>query len=470
MRRALVGTFDICAAATNIARALRTQGWEVETAVWRKHEPHFGHLTYDHMLSEPRPELQFYPDAGGAVRCVPSRAYFEFLLGFDLYVFVASHSLLPAGLDLPLLRSAGKTVACYLCGSDVRHWTASEPMWVAYGSKLSSAIKAKGTIGRTADMRELIENGVYYGSLASKLHNLRFAEAYADAIFSTHEQSALALRPFHAFRIPIDLDAIRFAVPGREVPRVVHAPGNTGTKHSDQILGALDELRAEGVAFDLHHLDNMPQHRLLEVLADADVLIDEMSLYPASLAHEAMAAGCAVLAGNAHGVNPLPANRPVVHIDGGCLKARVRRVLADRELRVALAHAGRAYVERTCALPAFGKWMLGAIAEAQAGVAEYYPRYFADDCTNVLSEPLPPYLEGLTLDVLRTHGAMPQSDLRRLITAGFLADGAAGALADVPRWETGNLNEDARWALYDRRALGAADAGVAALLRRAAED
>jgi hypothetical protein len=112
------------------------------------------------------------------------------------------------------------------------------------------------------------------------------------------------------------------------------------------LLEALDRVRAEGVRFELRLLESLPHAVVVEELAAADVVLDQMSLYPAILAHEGMASGCAVLTGNTEFALPVPHGKPVVHITPDTVHRELRRVLTNRELRLDLKQYDRDLV--TC--------------------------------------------------------------------------------------------------------------------------
>jgi len=449
MTRVFVGTFDIAGTVTNIAASLRAVGYEVETGVWRKHEPYFSHFEYDHDLKWLSEELKYRQVRNGMVQPELSDKAIEFILGFDVYVFCAAHSFLLGNLDYPILHSKKKTIVSYLCGSEVRHWSAAQPMWEAWGTPLPSYIQAQTPAAHCENLVEVIRHGIYHGTLANRLHNLRMAERYSTAIFSTHDQSGLGVRPFHHFRVPMDIAACEFRIPGRQIPVVLHAPTNRAFKRSDLILGALQQLQEEGVAFELRLLEGIPHSEILKALTDADVLIDEMSLYPATLSHEAMASGCAVLSGNKIEANPLPARRPVVHIEPSNLVDQLRRVLTDGNLRVELAKAGRRYVEATNSPEAIGRFIENAIREGRAGIADYYPKFFFTDFTNVTGERVPDYIRQMTMGAILTHGAPADTNVEQLVAAGMLPPNALSVINHVPRWPS-TLRETASWVLCGR--------------------
>jgi hypothetical protein len=155
-----------------------------------------------------------------------------------------------------------------------------------------------------------------------------------------------------------------------------------------------------------------------------------MSLYPAILAHEGMASGCAVLTGNTEFALPVPHGKPVVHITPDTVHRELRRVLTNRELRLDLAARGRTYVETYCDATKVAARLLAAL-EPDAR-PDLYPRYFFDTATRPEGEHVPPIVNTLTAEVLRRHGAPAEVDWAALVLRG-LVPGDLPADA-VPRW------------------------------------
>jgi tetratricopeptide (TPR) repeat protein len=429
--RVLVGTHNIAAYVGNLTAGLRALGFPTDAVLLQNHK-FYGDQGGDYFYEDVMRGSTITRDERGDLRCQLSRETLEFLLGYDLYVFVAAHSFLPGNLDFPILERAGKTIVSWLCGSEVRYWSAAAPMWSALGSRLPSIVRDTTQPSRTEVLGEIVSQGRYHNTLANRLHNTRMAERYSKVIFSVPETYSLGIRPYMSIRAPIDLQRFRFHVPGREVPVVLHAPSSRGFKQSELILKTLDRLRDEGVAFELRLLENAPHEAVIEALADADVVIDEMSLYPAILSHEAMASGCAVLTGNVPCALPVPRDKPALHIEPANLYAQAKRALTDRALRVALAEQGRAYVERWAARDQVARAVVESLDAADAGRFDVWPTRFFDGFEPPVDDIVPAYVRDLTLEVLRRHGAPPEADLARLAAAGLLPAGAA--LDDVPRW------------------------------------
>lgn len=432
--RIFVGTRNIASYAENLAEGFRALGHDAVTVERFNEAKFYKQFRPDHRLAEVLGESRITarPDGSLDVELAPEAR--EFILGFDVYVFIAAQSFLPGGMDLPLLRQQGKKIVAWLCGSECRHWAAAGPMWEALGSRLPDVVRNVPEDASGTRLVDVIRHGAYHNTLANKLHNTRMAELYADVIYSVPETFGLGLRPYMSIPAPLDLDKFTFHVPGREVPVVVHAPSDRGFKQTRLILDTLERLRSDGVRFELRLLENVPHERVAAALADADVVIDQMSLYPALLAHEAMASGCAVLTGNVPAALPLPHGKPLVHIEPGNLEAEARRVLTDRALRVDLAERGRRYVERHSDRVRIAEAILGHLEQGPALRPDCYPHFFAEAFERPPSEPIPDYLQRFSFEVLTRFGAPPDVDLTRMLRAGLLLPDAAAHLESIPRW------------------------------------
>ena len=179
------------------------------------------------------------------------------------------------------------------------------------------------------------------------LRNLRRAELHADVVLSQPNQSGLALRPYTHLFAPLDLSRFAPRIPGREVPRVVHAPSDTAIKGTPLVLEALDRLRDEGVRFELELLHGVSNERVLAELREADVVVDQLHLpLHGRLGVEAMASGCALATCDDARWEPYPARRPIQHVDPDNVVGALRELLTDRGLRVRLASAGLDHVRR----------------------------------------------------------------------------------------------------------------------------
>lgn len=399
--RIFIGTTEIGGQIPLLAAGFRALGHEVTTGV------HVGHcykfdttLVYDMQVN--------LSDHAQAARIIDAH---------DVFLFQFGQSLLRGNTDYRLIKRAGKKIISLFNGSDIRYWPLYERQF--------------GVDYRTLSGEEL---PAYWSpeTLPAVMGTLRRGEMYADLILSVPNQSVLAVRPYNHFFYAADIARYRFNVPAREVPVVVHAPSKMQTKGTARILAALDALKAEGVAFDLRLLHDVSNAEVLDALVDADCVIDQIYLGYGFFATEAMASGCAAATGHFSQQEAFATLRPThpLHIQN--LVEDMRKLLTNRDLRVRLAHEGRAHVETFHNNVCVCRRILEGLDAGEGGVHDYYPRYYA--CEGVLPEGVhiaQKYLK-MTSDVVARYGLPQDADPVDMTLRGLLTPQALAR--DIPRW------------------------------------
>lgn len=216
-------------------------------------------------------------------------------------------------------------------------------------------------------------------SLDERLRSLRVHERFADVLLSVPDQMGLALRPYSHLQVPLVLSRFNFNIPGREVPLVVHAPSAPYVKGTDLIEETLARLSAAGIAFEFLSLREMSHEELLRVLADADVLVDELVMHgPGWLSFEAMASGCAV-ATRYLGSSPACFRPPLIAIDEHNIAESLRHLLTNRDLRLQLAVDGRRYIEMNNGIDHIVEDLLLRATSDSEPDPDYVPTYLRDE-------------------------------------------------------------------------------------------
>lgn len=229
----------------------------------------------------------------------------------DVFIFLYGTSLLPDNRDFEILRKAGKKIISFCLGSDIRSWHAFEQQFAL----------------NVVEKENFPTGSLIYTLQASA--TLRRAELYADLILSLPNQSSLALRPYNNAFIAIDIPKFKFNVPERDVPMVVHAPTNRGMKGTDLILKALNELKQEGVNFELRLMEGYHNNQVLDILSDADCAIDQAILGFGLFSAEAMASGCAVAGAYYPHLEAIETLRPAQGLHINTLKENLRTLLVN---------------------------------------------------------------------------------------------------------------------------------------------
>lgn len=131
---------------------------------------------------------------------------------------------------------------------------------------------------------------------------------------------------------------------GRERPVVLHPPSNPRLKGTVAVEEALTGLERDGLV-EYRRLSGVPHARMAEVVADADVVIDQVVLgNPGVLVAESLAAGRLVVAHLAEEVrHRFDGELPVVEADPDTLRDVLERVLGDRAAHQDIADRGPAW-------------------------------------------------------------------------------------------------------------------------------
>lgn len=413
--RVLVGTIEIAGMLPDFADGFRQLGHQVTSAIGTKH-PFYPHFKYDVDL-----QSDVFPGPGSTWLNRPARAarILKLIFSHDLFVFIWAGSSLRWGTELPLLRALGKRIVWIPCGDDVRHSSAHQ--------------KEFSAIALSADHEERLEND----PLTRPLEQLRLIEMYSDQIFSVPNQSSLALRPYQHLFVPVNLSRYRGHVSGREVPIVVHAPSVKSVKGTELILPVLDRLKSESVLFELRLLEGMSNLDVLDALAEADVVIDQLHTpLHGKLGVEAMASGCALACGNREDYEPVPRDRPIWNIDTVNLYDQLKRLLTDRELRIRLALEGRAYVERHHDHQKVAQRIIEKLNGDKTQEYDHYPRFFAESFKLPHGITLPHDLQRMSARIVQRWGLPEGVDPQDMIRRGLMSGDGLERSKPIPRWKS----------------------------------
>jgi glycosyl transferase family 1 len=130
---------------------------------------------------------------------------------------------------------------------------------------------------------------------------------------------------------------------------VAHAPTDRDVKGTSHVVEAVESLRREGVALRLDLIEGVTRVQVLERLAAADLVVDQLLMgWYGALAVEAMAIGRPVLARireEQAADNPFGDALPVVRTSPATLAEELRALASDRDRRRRLGQAGRRFVE-----------------------------------------------------------------------------------------------------------------------------
>lgn len=323
------GPENVAGIGGHLARWQRAHGMDATFVTFRDRTPHRNHDR----------------DLGLRDRSLLGRAwtravfFLQSLARYDLFHFYYARSLLPANLDLPLLKLLGKKVVMTYCGDDVR-LTAVDAARNPYFDRLPAAFH-RPKRDRTRRRR------------------MRRQRRWVDLFFAPRDMYAHALAEIPPERIDkdlwihntIDLGSVPppTAWTTREVPVIVHAPTNFEVKGTAWVLEAVEALRADGVPFEFRLVEGLPNEEAQRIYRDeADVVVDQLLLGSfGSLAIEGMAFGKPVVG---YLMEDLRRDHfpdcPIVNATPDTLAERLRWLIEHADERVRLGREGRAFVER----------------------------------------------------------------------------------------------------------------------------
>ena len=132
----------------------------------------------------------------------------------------------------------------------------------------------------------------------------------------------------------------------REVPIILHAPSRASVKGSEYVEEAMRVLLADGLV-DYRRIEGVAPADLPDQIARADIVLDQFSIgIYGVLAAQAMAAGRVVVSHLTDEFRSLcPGPVPIVEATPDHIVDVVKGLIEDRESAVAVARAGRHYVE-----------------------------------------------------------------------------------------------------------------------------
>lgn len=164
----------------------------------------------------------------------------------------------------------------------------------------------------------------------------KYAAPYFEKVFS--------------FRQPVDLAKIVSCVPSvnNTHPVVLHIPTEPKVKGTEEIIHAVDTLKAAGLEFDFRLKRGLTQEQMYKEITDCDIYIDELKCGSHGVtAVETMAAGKPTVTYiRPDLIEDFPESLPLVNANPDTIEAVLRRLIEDPELRRDVGIASRIYVEK----------------------------------------------------------------------------------------------------------------------------
>jgi glycosyltransferase involved in cell wall biosynthesis len=219
--------------------------------------------------------------------------------------------------------------------------------------------------------------------LLRNLQRLRFAEKYADFIFSRLNQSQIQLRPYYCWNMMVEPDNYKHNEEQRKLnPVIVHAPTSKAIKGTTYVLKAFEQLKKDGIIFTPVLVENTPHIEALKIYENADIVLDQLILPGGGkLASEALAMGKVVISAMGYGSFPYKnaEDCPIVDADINSIYSVLKELILDHKKRSDIAKKGRTFSEKYFKPKYFCDSIISLIANENSLPADYDPVFFRND-------------------------------------------------------------------------------------------
>jgi glycosyltransferase involved in cell wall biosynthesis len=243
---------------------------------------------------------------------------------FDIFHFHYAHTLLINELDLPYLKRHNKKIYFEFHGTDLRLPSIARQIYPHWPD---SAVDEKKMNRRNA-------------------HRV----AFADGVI-LHDEELIPHLPEHdapLYLVPLRTDPLHCTphYPEKNPERIViaHAPSVRATKGTEHIIAAVERL-ADEHAIDFLLIENTSHEKTLEMLQQADIVIDQLlSTTYGVFSIEAMAVGKPVITSVSDAMRrTFPESLPLVSATPDTVATVLKDLILDETRRNELGRAGRLY-------------------------------------------------------------------------------------------------------------------------------
>jgi glycosyltransferase involved in cell wall biosynthesis len=263
---------------------------------------------------------------------------------YDAFVFFAGKTITDTGLELALLRFAGKRVVVVFVGSDARPpyidgslFPADQPFDAVAAARESKLQRCK--VGRL----ERGANACINAPATAHFHQRRFVNWFAVGV-------------------PREVSPATRTSQEGPVLRLLHSPSHAALKGTAAIRAMVERLNARGLAVELMIIESRPNAEVMQAMRDCDLVVDQLySDTPmAGFATEGASQGRAVLVGGYRAASverdlaglPMP---PTCFVAPEDFEGALERLVRDSAARESLGAAARAFVA--------GQWSHAAVAQ-----------------------------------------------------------------------------------------------------------
>lgn len=304
-KRIYIGPIEIAGYYGKLAKALSSEGFYAEFIPLKNHP--FG---YDGVTPNALGSLIRYCFANVKKGNPAARLFYSIITGilacgfflravfcYDVFIFAAGFSLLPANLDLPILRALKKCIIF-----NMGHGSEMRPTYL-------SGIHAPLSCDRSLTLKAIKINRFLFNR-TQRIE--RFSDYVIGAPFTSCYFGRRLFISWFALGLPTD---IAQRCPGHPQNnskiKILHAPSNPTAKGTSIIRNVVNKLKESDDRIEYVELSNCSNKQVLEHLAECDFVIDQLySDTPmATLASEAAACRKPSIVGG-YGLEELRAHVP----------------------------------------------------------------------------------------------------------------------------------------------------------------
>ncbi|WDR02348.1 hypothetical protein PSQ19_17265 [Devosia algicola] len=175
----------------------------------------------------------------------------------------------------------------------------------------------------------------YVQNVATDCEMIEYVAPYFERVFT--------------FRQPLNLSRFQISVsPQRRSPVVLHVPTDTHVKGTEQIVAAVERLKAEGLQFEFKLVRQLAQKEFYRELSSCDIYVDELRCGSYGVtAVEAMAYGKpAITYLRPDLVEKYPSDLPLVNANPDTITDVLRGLIVDDVRRANISELSQSYVRK----------------------------------------------------------------------------------------------------------------------------
>jgi hypothetical protein len=368
-----IGFENISSTVTDIQIYFKNKGYECYSAI--NSVPSVVELnTADFILQKEFDKIPYFKPRLVSIRLRSwwerrvRREFFKYCLKkFDVFIFLLNSFEVDYS-DLEILKKNNKKIIFVFAGDDARWRNAASQEFEKFG------------LNRIPEEQDALYSQKH---LKKNLERLRFAERYADAVFSRLDQGQVQLRSFFRWNMMVNPDNYRHNCFQREInPIIIHAPTDRKIKGTEYINKAFEKLKVEGILFTPILVEKTPHLDALKIFEEADIIIDQLILPgTGKFASEGLAMGKVVVSLMSYDNYPQknPKECPIVDADINTIFEVLKELILNHPKRIELAKQGRAYAQKYLHPKYFCETVVSLVNDDKSVLPEYEPDFFREN-------------------------------------------------------------------------------------------